>query len=186
MVLGPVGGACGLEASDLLTCTWPSGGVPPAGWFVLSFPLLPPFPSSHSLLCLFDQWFHCFNESLIHVLAHWLICSLTGSHKNASSHFFTDLSTLLLEIQGSKNPNMDMLQKWRLFYQERVWKNVRVWLLSFRLCQVDMAPGPITSWQIDGETVADFIFWAPKSLQMMTAAMKLKDTCFLEGKLWPT
>ena len=52
-----------------------------------------------------------------------------------------------------------------------------------------MAPGPITSWQIDGEiveTVADFIFWAPKSLQMLTAAMKLKDTCFLEGNLWPT
>ena len=46
-----------------------------------------------------------------------------------------------------------------------------------------MASGPITSWQIDGETVADFIFWAPKSLQMVTAAMKLKDACSLEGKL---
>ena len=43
-----------------------------------------------------------------------------------------------------------------------------------------MASGPITSWQIDGETVADFIFWAPKSLQMVTAAMKLKDTYSLE------
>ena len=52
-----------------------------------------------------------------------------------------------------------------------------------------MASGPITSWQIDGETVetvADFIFWAPKSLQMVTAAMKLKDTYSLEAKLWPT
>ena len=52
-----------------------------------------------------------------------------------------------------------------------------------------MASGPITSWQIDGETVetvADFIFWAPKSLQMVTAAMKLKDGYSLEGKLWPT
>ena len=39
-----------------------------------------------------------------------------------------------------------------------------------------MASGPINSWQIDGETVTDFIFWAPKSLQMVTAAMKLKDT----------
>ena len=49
-----------------------------------------------------------------------------------------------------------------------------------------MASGPITSWQIDGdtvETVADFLFWAPKSLQMVTAAMKLKDTYSLEGKL---
>ena len=52
-----------------------------------------------------------------------------------------------------------------------------------------MASGPITSWQIDGETLAtlaDFIFLAPKSLQMVNAAMKLKDTCSLEGKLWPT
>ena len=51
-----------------------------------------------------------------------------------------------------------------------------------------MASGPITSWQIDRETVeivADFIFGAPKSLQMVIAAMKLKDAYSLEGKLWP-
>ena len=49
-----------------------------------------------------------------------------------------------------------------------------------------MASGPITSWEIDGETVetvADFIFWAPKSLRMVIAAMKLKDAYSLEGKL---
>ena len=46
-----------------------------------------------------------------------------------------------------------------------------------------MASGPITSWEIVGETVSDFIFWAPKSLQMVTAAMKLKDAYSLEGKL---
>ena len=46
-----------------------------------------------------------------------------------------------------------------------------------------MASGPITSWQIDGETMRDFIFGGSKSLQMVTAAMKLKDTCSLEGKL---
>ena len=49
-----------------------------------------------------------------------------------------------------------------------------------------MAAGPITSWEIDGETVetvADFIFGAPKSLQMVMATMKLKDACSLEGKL---
>ena len=49
-----------------------------------------------------------------------------------------------------------------------------------------MTSGPITSWQIDGgtmEIVADFIFWAPKSLGMVTAAMKLKDACSLEEKL---
>ena len=52
-----------------------------------------------------------------------------------------------------------------------------------------MTSSPIISWQIDEETVetvADFIFWAPKSLQIVIAAMKLKDTCSLVGKLWPT
>ena len=52
-----------------------------------------------------------------------------------------------------------------------------------------MASGPITSWQIDGETVetvSDFILGAPKSLQVVIAAMKLKDAYFLEEMLWPT
>ena len=52
-----------------------------------------------------------------------------------------------------------------------------------------MASGPITSWQIDGETmetVTDFILGGSKSLKIVTAALKLKDTCSLEEKLWPT
>ena len=52
-----------------------------------------------------------------------------------------------------------------------------------------MASGPITSWQIDGETMEQWqtlFFWAPKSLQMVTAVMRLKGACFLEEKLWPT
>ena len=52
-----------------------------------------------------------------------------------------------------------------------------------------LASGPIISWQIDGETletVTDFIFWAPKSLQMVSADMKLNNACSLEEKLWPT
>ena len=52
-----------------------------------------------------------------------------------------------------------------------------------------MASSPITAWEIDGETeetVSDFIFWAPKSLQIVIAAMKLKDAYSLEEKLWPT
>ena len=52
-----------------------------------------------------------------------------------------------------------------------------------------MASGPTTSWEIDGETVetvSDFIFWAPESLQMVTAGMKLKDARSLEEKLWET
>ena len=51
-----------------------------------------------------------------------------------------------------------------------------------------MASSPITSWQVDEETVEiEILFsWAPKSLQMVSAIMKLKDTCSLEEKLWPT
>ena len=51
-----------------------------------------------------------------------------------------------------------------------------------------LASGPITSWQVDGETKhwQTLFSWAPKSLQMMTTAMKLKDACTLEEKLWPT
>ena len=57
--------------------------------------------------------------------------------------------------------------------------------LNFQKTEI-MASGPITSWEIDGETmetVSDFIFWAPKSLQMVIAAMKLKDVYSLEEKL---
>ena len=63
-----------------------------------------------------------------------------------------------------------------------------VWKLNIQKTKI-MASGPIISQQIDGETVetvADFIFWASKSLQMVIAAMKLKDAYSLEGKLWPT
>ena len=49
-----------------------------------------------------------------------------------------------------------------------------------------MASGPITSWQTDGKQWQTLFFWAPESLQMVTAAMKLKDACSLEEKLWQT
>ena len=58
--------------------------------------------------------------------------------------------------------------------------------LKLKIQKKIMASGPITSWEIDGETVetvSDFIFWGSKSLQMVTAAMKLKDAYSLEGKL---
>ena len=61
--------------------------------------------------------------------------------------------------------------------------------LKLNIQKTIMASGPINSWEIDGEiveTVSDFIFGVPKSLQMVTAAMKLKDAYSLEGKLWPT
>ena len=62
------------------------------------------------------------------------------------------------------------------------------WKLNIQKTKI-MASGPITSWQIAGETVetvSDFVFWAPKSLQMVITALKLKDAYSLEGKLWPT
>ena len=62
--------------------------------------------------------------------------------------------------------------------------------LKFNIQKTKIRPSsPITSWQVDGETVetvSDFIFWAPKSLQMVTAAMELKDAYSLEEKLWTT
>ena len=68
-------------------------------------------------------------------------------------------------------------------------ENVKVGLkLNIQKMKI-MASGPITSWEIDGgtvETVSDLFFWAPKSLQMLTAVMKLKDAYSLEGKLCPT
>ena len=57
--------------------------------------------------------------------------------------------------------------------------------LNFQKTKI-MASVPITSWEIDGGTVSDFILGAPKSVQMVIAAMKLKDAYPLEGKLWPT
>ena len=60
---------------------------------------------------------------------------------------------------------------------EKVGLKLNIWKSKI------MASGPITSWKIDGETVADFIFWAPRLLQMVIAAMKLKDAYSLEGKL---
>ena len=62
------------------------------------------------------------------------------------------------------------------------------WQLNIQKTKI-MASGPITSWQIDGktvETVSDLFWGAPKLLQMVNAAMKLKDAYSLEGKLWPT
>ena len=76
-----------------------------------------------------------------------------------------------------------------LLMKVKEWKSGKVGLkLNIQKTKI-MASGPITSWQTDGETaetVADFILGAPKSLQMVTLAMKLKDAYSLEGKLWAT
>ena len=81
-------------------------------------------------------------------------------------------------------------KNWRAFWWK--WKESEKVGLKLNIQKAKiMASGPITTWEIDGETVetvSDFIFWGSKikSLQMVTAAMKLKDAYSLEGKLWPT
>ena len=82
----------------------------------------------------------------------------------------------------SKQELKSLLMKWQRRVKKVGFK------LNIQKTKI-MASGRTTSWQMDGETVEtvrDFILGAAKSLQMVTAAMKLKDTCFLEEKLWPT
>ena len=70
---------------------------------------------------------------------------------------------------------------WRIDHLTEASENISL-KLNIQKTKI-MPSGPITSWKIDGETVTDFIWGAPKSLQMVTAAMKLKDACSLEEKL---
>ena len=100
------------------------------------------------------------------------------ARRNVNNLRYADDTTLMAESEELKSLLMKMKEE-----SEKVGLNLNIQKTKI------MASGPITSWQIDGKTVeivADFIFWAPKSLQMVTAAMKLKDAYFLEGKLWPT
>ena len=96
--------------------------------------------------------------------------------RNINNLRYTDDTTLMAE---SEEELKSLLMKVKV-ESERIGLRLNIQKTKI------MASGPITSWEIDGETVetvTDFIFWAPKSLQMVTAAMKLKDVCFLEGKL---
>ena len=85
--------------------------------------------------------------------------------------------------------NFDNAKNAITFAPKSWWKSEKVDLkLNIQKTKI-MASGPITSWEIDGETVETvqtLFFWAPKSQQMVTAAMKLKDSYSLEEKLWPT
>ena len=96
--------------------------------------------------------------------------------RNSNNLRYADDSTLMAE---SEEELKSLLMKVKEESEKVVLK------LNIQKTKI-MASGPITSWQIDGETVADFILGAPQSLQMMTAAMKLKDAYSLEEKLWPT
>ena len=98
--------------------------------------------------------------------------------RNINNLRYADDTTLMAEREELKTPLMKVKEE-----SEKVGLKLNVQKTKV------MASGPITSWEIDGETVetvADFIFGAPKSQQMVTAAVKLKDACFLEEKLLPT
>ena len=98
--------------------------------------------------------------------------------RNINNHRYADDTTLMAE---SKEELKSLLMKVQEQSEEVGLK------LNIQKTKI-MASGPITLWQIDGETMKQFetLFWgAAKSLQMVTAAMKLKDACFLEEKLWP-
>ena len=101
------------------------------------------------------------------------------SRRNINNLRYADDTTLMAEIE----------EELKSFLMKVKEESEKVGLkLNIQKTKI-MASGPITSWQIDGETmetVTDFNFWAPKSLQMVTAAMKLKDAYSLEEKLWPT
>ena len=99
--------------------------------------------------------------------------------RNINDLVYADDTTLMAE---SEEELKSLLIKWKKRVKNSGLK------LNIQKTKI-MASGPITSWQIDWETVetvADFIFWAPKSLKMVTAAMKLKDAYSFDGKLWPT
>ena len=98
--------------------------------------------------------------------------------RNINNLRYADDTTLMAESEELKSLLMKVNEE-----SEKV-----VLKLNIQKTKI-MASGPITSWELDGETVetvSDFIFWGSKSLHMVTAAMKLKDAYSLEGKLWPT
>ena len=93
--------------------------------------------------------------------------------RNINNLRYADDTTLMAESEAElKSLSMKVKEK-----SEKV-----VFKLNIHKTKI-MASGPVTSWEIVVETVSDFIFWAPKSLQMVIAAMKLKDACSLEEKL---
>ena len=92
--------------------------------------------------------------------------------RNINNLRYADDTTLMTESEELKGLLMKVKEK-----SEKVGLKLNIQKTKIMACV------PITSWEIDGETVADFIFWAPKSLQMVTVAMKLKDACSLEEKL---
>ena len=100
------------------------------------------------------------------------------ARRNINNLRYADNTTLMAESEELKNLLMNVKEE-----SENVGLKLNIQKTK------TMASGPITPWETDGETVetvSDFIYGAPKSLQILTAAMKLKDAYSLEGKLWLT
>ena len=109
----------------------------------------------------------------------WKVLDIYSTVRNINNLRYTDDTTLMAE---SEEELKSLLMK---VEEESEKVGLKLIIQKTKI----MASGPITSWEIDGETVetvSDFIFWAPKSLQMVIATMKLKDAYSLEGKSWPT
>ena len=101
------------------------------------------------------------------------------ARRNINNLRYTDDSTIIAESKE------ELKSFFRKVKEEREKVDLKLNIQKTKI----MASGPITSWEINGETmetVTDFFWGAPKSLQMVTAAMKLKGACSLEEKLWPT
>ena len=101
------------------------------------------------------------------------------ARRNINNLRYADDTTLMAESEEELNSLLMKVKE----ESEKVGLKLNIQKMKI------MASDPITSWEIDGETVetvSDFIFGAPKSLQMVTIAMKLKDAYSLEEKLWPT
>ena len=96
------------------------------------------------------------------------------ARRNINNLRYADDTTLMAESRELKSLLMKVKEE-----SEKVCLKLNIQKTKI------MASGPITSWQIDGETVTDFIFLGSKITEMVTAAMKLKDDCSLEEKLWP-
>ena len=128
---------------------------------------------------LFNIYVNIYREYIMRTA--WLDKAQAGikiSRRNINNLWYADDTTLMTE---SKEELKSLLMKVKESEKAGLKPNIQKTKI--------MASSPITSWQIDGETVETvtvFVFWAPKSLQMVTAAMKLKDTCSLKEKLWPT
>ena len=122
---------------------------------------------------MLDQmWSNSTADSILH-------CGIKIAGRNINNFRYADDTTLTAE---SEEELKSLLMKVKV-ESEKVGLKLNIQKMKI------MASAPITLWQIDGETVetvSDFIFWAPKSLQMVIAAMKLKDAYSLEEKLRPT